>query len=90
MEDIYANPPIGIPYLGDACDDWDETYQRIDRLFVDISGWGRPEEDAMTIDQMREWLTKLYEEHGPLLAALESRAQFQGWVVVWAEGSTST
>jgi hypothetical protein len=89
-EDIYADPPLGIPFLGDACDEWDETYKRLDRLFVDISGYGSEAETALTIQQMQEWMTKLMEEHGPLMAAMDSHAQFQGWVVLWAAGSNDT
>ena len=90
VADIYANPPIGIPFLGDACDEWDETYKRLDRLFVDISGWGSDAEPALTLKQMQEWMVKLMEEHGPLMAAMDSHAQFQGWVVIWAAGSNDT
>ncbi|MDB4278180.1 hypothetical protein N9917_01120 [Deltaproteobacteria bacterium] len=90
LADIHTDPPNPIPFLGDACDDWDQTYQRIDRIFVDLSGRGTEAGDAMTHAQARQWLTNLFEEHGPLMVALDNHRESQGWVVVWAEGSAST
>jgi len=81
--DVHA-PGFSIPFLGDACDERDAKYQRVDRLFVDISGWGSEGEPALTQDQLMARLVELCEEHGPLYAALDCHGQFQGWVSVWA------
>jgi hypothetical protein len=84
-EVLNLTPPL--PYLASACGGYDQSWERVDRLLVAVSGLGAPQGDAMTIGQMREWLAKLHREHGPLRVALDEQGPTQGWLVVWAEGS---
>jgi hypothetical protein len=74
---------VGIPNLGDACEDIDKVAPRLDTLFVDISGWGSPNEPALTQEQFFARLLALVAEHGTVLAALSEVGQFQGYVAVW-------
>ncbi len=73
-----------IPHLGISCGDWDEEYERLDKLFVDSTGFGEEAEPALTVWEFLERLTELIAEHGDLYVALEDVGQFQAWVVVWA------
>lgn len=83
-EDVYA-PGFQIPMLGTAADDFDEDYEFIERLFVDISGWGSDDEPALSQDQLIAKLSEMVEEHGTLYVGLDSHAQFQGYVSVWKD-----
>ena len=81
---IEAGAPVtGVPFLGDACDDLDAIAERLDTLFVDISGWGAPNEPALTQEQFIARLHELADEHGTLMVALEECGQFQGFAGVW-------
>ena len=72
-----------IPFLGDACRDWDEGFERVATLFVDSSGFGSPGEPALTQDAFVQELDRLVKEHGELLVAVEEQGQFQCYVAVW-------
>jgi hypothetical protein len=82
-EEIDTYPPFPFPSVGDRSDDFDESYDRIDSLFVDSTGFGGPHEPALTSNQLKYRLQKLYDEHGPLLLAIESVGQFQVNIGVW-------
>jgi hypothetical protein len=71
------------PFVGNRCDDYDEKLERIDTLFIDISGFGSPSEPALTRAQLENKLSKLIEEHGEILVAGETIGQFQGYLAVW-------
>jgi hypothetical protein len=53
-------PPFPFPEVGDAADDYDESFTRIDTLFVDSSGWGSPGEPALTTEQFKDGQFQLY------------------------------
>lgn len=72
-----------IPYLGDACADFDTDYTRLETLFVDISGFGRDDEPALSLKQFKDKLETLIKENGAILVALEEVGQFQGYAAVW-------
>lgn len=76
----------GVPFLGDACDDLDAIAERVDTLFVDLSGFGSPSEPALTQGQFIGRLHELADDHGILMVALEEQGQFQGHVGVWKAG----
>jgi hypothetical protein len=76
-----------IPFLGDACDDVDAKYTRIDTLFCDSSGFGRSDEPALTHEQLKARLKLLLEAHGPLLLAISEQGQFQVYLAVWKAGA---
>ena len=80
-------PPFPFPELGDAVDDFDEEYERLDSLFCDHSGWGSPGEPALTPEQLRSKLFGLVDKHGVIYTAIESIGQFQLHLAVWKEKS---
>lgn len=55
-------------------------YELITELFVDSSGWGQPDELALTGNQFERELTNLLTEHGELYATLTGVGQFQVYV----------
>ena len=74
----------GIPNLGDACEDVDADHERVATLFCDTSGFGAPNEPALTQQQLFEKIDELIDEHGPVLMAIEEAGQFQAYVAVWS------
>ena len=85
-ESLASMPPFPFPYLGEGCDQWDELWPRKTTLFCDTSGFGSPDEPALTLGQLKSRLDSLAEK-GPFWAAFESMGQFQGHLVIWQEGS---
>jgi len=83
VEDIFEHRSKGFPYVGDNCEKFDEKHERIETLFVDISGFGAPGEPALTLNQLQRRLTELVKEHGKIYAALEETGQFQGYLAIW-------
>lgn len=79
-------PPFPVPHLGEACEDVDEDYTRLETLFVDSSGFGSDDEPALSMRQFKVRVQELFEEHGPLLLAIEEQGQFQLYVAVWSAG----
>ncbi len=79
-------PPFPVPHLGEACEDVDEDHERVETLFVDSSGFGADDEPALSMRQFKIRVHELFEEHGPLLLAIEEQGQFQVHVAVWAAG----
>ncbi len=78
-------PASGIPFFGDAGEDLDEQFTRVDTLFIDTSGWGQDDEPALSMSQLGDRLRQLAEEHGPLLLAMVEHGQFQGSLGVWQD-----
>lgn len=78
-------PPFPFPELGDAVEDFDDQYERLDSLFCDHSGWGSSGERALTVDQLKMELKRLLGEHGTLYLAIEEVGQFQLYLAVWKE-----
>lgn len=78
-------PPFPFPNIGDDCVEVDKQYERLDSLFVDKSGFGAPDEPALTIQQFCDKLTELLSENREtgLRLAIESEGQFQLYVGVW-------
>jgi hypothetical protein len=72
------------PYVGDACEDWDESWDRLDDLFVDSSGFGQEGESALTEARFKKELADMIREHKRVYAALREVGQFQVWVALWA------
>jgi len=71
-------------HIGDAADDVDKVRERIDTLFCDASGWGSPNEPALTQDQLFERLEEICKEHGKVDVAITEAGQFQLYLGVWA------
>ena len=71
----------GIKHIGDA--EVDVDLEDVDNRFVDSSGFGRPNERALTQEQFLSRLETLVQEHGPLAIAIVSEGQFQVYVRVW-------
>lgn len=84
-DQLEGMPPFPFPMLGDAAEDLDKEHERVDTLFVDISGHGRSWEPALTRDQLLSELRGLVNEHGPLFLAFESVGAFQAHLGVWKE-----
>ena len=77
-------PPFPFPHLGDDCVEVDKLYERVDTLFCDSSGYGRPGEDALTTYELVEHLSELLKENpNGILTAIEEQGQFQLYVAVW-------
>ena len=84
--EVLAWPPKSagdIPSIGDAESDYNARFTRIDTLFVDISGFGRDDEPALSFRQVPERMAELVAEHGPLLLGFVEFGQFQGYLGVW-------
>ena len=80
---IDSFPPFPFPHLGCECDKVDEDHERVATLFCDGSGFGSPTEPALTQEQLKDRLTRLLDEHGDLLLAIEEVGQFQLYLAVW-------
>jgi len=81
-------PPFPFPHIGYACEEVDETHERLDTLFVDSSGFGGEEEPALTLRAFKARLVALHREHGSLFLAIEEVGQFQVYVAIWkADGA---
>ena len=76
-------PPFPFPNIGDDSVEVDKRLERITSLFCDKSGFGAPDEPALTMNQLMSTLTELLEEHGPLRLAIEEEGQFQLYIGVW-------
>ena len=81
-EDLKA---LRIPMLGSACEDIDEQHERLETLFVDSSGFGRPGEAALTMEGFERAVEALHEEHGGLMLTIEEAGPFQVFIAVWKE-----
>lgn len=55
-------------------------YELVEELFVDSSGFGAPDELALTQDQFYKKLSELLTEHGELYATITGQGQFQVYV----------
>lgn len=64
-----------IPFLGDACEDFDEQMDRVDTLFVDTSGWGADDEPALSTRQFEARIDELVAEHDEAHARLMKAAR---------------
>jgi len=85
-EQLEGWPPFPLPHLGDACADIDGEEERVETLFVDSSGLGADDEPALSINQFKDQLKSLLEEHGPLKLAIEDQGQFQVYIAIWKCG----
>ena len=74
-------PPFPFPAMGDECDELD--LEPVASLFCDSSGFGHPDEAALTVEQLKERIHELFNEHGPLAIAIGEQGQFQLYVEVW-------
>ena len=70
-EDLKAIPPFPFPFIGDYVPD---GWRKVEDYFVDSSGFGRPGEPALTIEQFVKRLTV---GHG---YAITEAGQFQLYV----------
>ena len=88
LDELDKWPPFPFPHLGYACGEVDGTHKRLDTLFVDSSGYGSEGEAALTLGAFIARLTALYDEHGPLLLAVEEVGQFQVYIAIWKADGT--
>jgi hypothetical protein len=72
-----------IPNLGRYGSETPDGYEEIDRLFVDKSGFGAPDEPALTFHQFVGKVRTLAAEHGTVYLALVEEGQFQVYVGVY-------
>jgi len=82
VDSLFVYHAVKIPHLGYACND--VVADPIELLFCDTSGWGAPDEPALTAGQFEDRVRELLDEHGPLLLAVEEAGPFQAHVQVWA------
>lgn len=76
-------PPFPFPFLGDyEPPGWEQTDER---WFVDMSGFGRDYEPALSVDRFREQLRVYIQEHPGYGFALVEVGQFQGYVASFRE-----
>lgn len=83
-EQIDSMPPFPFPSVGDAADDFDDQYDRIESLFCDSTGFDNVG-PALSVDGLKRRLRKLLNEHGDILCAIEEVGQFQLCLGVWKE-----
>ena len=77
-------PPFPFPNLGDDEVEVDKRYEKVDILFCDKSGFGAPDEAALTLDQLIDRLRELLRENeGGLRLAIVEEGQFQLYIGVW-------
>ena len=84
VETLNTWPPApGIPYLGpERVAALDEKYERVDRLFVDRTGFD-DEGPALSTAQFRGKLRELAAQHGTILVGVANSGQFQCYCNVW-------
>jgi hypothetical protein len=82
-EQLAAMPPFPFPSVGDRSHDYDKQYERLASLFCDL-GWGGVG-PALSAAGIVRRLGELFDEHGPLLLAVEEEGQFQCYVGAWKE-----
>ncbi len=63
--------------------DLPDEYEEVDTLFCDSSGFGSPNEPALTKDQAEQAVDDLIEQHGTLYAGLTGIGQFQVYVTLY-------
>lgn len=73
----------GFPNLGDFADDVDGTFERLDTLFCDSSGWGSASDPALTQEQLEKTVGELLDIHEELLFGIVEVGQFQLHLGVW-------
>ena len=73
----------GLPNLGDYADELDDKHTRIETLFCDSSGFGRPGEASLTQEQLNRRVQELLIENGDLLFGIVEVGQFQLYLGVW-------
>ena len=81
VDRLFKLHEIQLPHLGYAVEDVEA--EELDVLFCDMSGWGRPDEPALTQAGFERRVTELLQEHGPLQLAVGEAGQFQAYVHVW-------
>ena len=72
-EEIEGMPPYPFPSLGDIPDGWDE----VESYFVDKTGEGKAWETALTVNQFRAELLRLFSEHPDLGYAITEEGPLQ-------------
>jgi hypothetical protein len=75
--------PLPFPSIGDADEDFDKIFKRIDTLFCDSSGFGASNEPALTREQLHVKLADIIKEHGSIYVAITETGQFQLYLGVW-------
>jgi len=73
----------GFPNLGDYADEIDDEHERVETLFCDSSGFGSPNEPALTQEQLDGKVKELLGEHDELLFGIVEVGQFQLHLGVW-------
>ena len=79
-EDVYETESFPFPVLGEH---EPKGWERIDELFCDASGWGAPDEPALTQEQLRAKIVDLIAEHGRVGFGITTVGQFQLYVGVY-------
>lgn len=81
VDRLFVEHSLSIPALGDSTDDVEA--EELEVLFCDTSGWGAPNEPALTLAQFEAKVRALVEEHGPIMLGVGETGQFQAYVHVW-------
>jgi hypothetical protein len=77
----------GFPNLGDFADDVDGTFERLDTLFCDSSGFGSPSDPALNHEQLERTVGELLDIHEELLFGIVEVGQFQLHLGIWKSHS---
>ena len=75
-------PPFTFPNIGSYTP---KGWKERERLFVDKTGFGSEHETALTVNQFKEKLLKLYDEDSSLGYAIIEEGQFQVYIGVFEE-----
>ncbi len=82
IEEIDKFPPFPFPHLGYDCEKVDKKRERVTTLFCDATGldFHGP---ALSVDQLKNKLKELIQEHGVIYAAIEEVGQSQLHLAIW-------
>jgi hypothetical protein len=85
LSQLEKMPPFPFPDVGSLSKDYDRQYTRVGSLFASMGDWGPGPGGALSASGLKSHIEELFEEHGPLLLAIEEVGQFQCYIGVWKE-----
>lgn len=83
LDEVFNQNVLPFPSIGDADEDFDKVFKRIDTLFCDSSGFGASNEPALTREQLHVKLGEIINSHGSIYVAIIGTGQFQLYLGVW-------
>ncbi|KPJ96729.1 MAG: hypothetical protein AMS18_00275 [Gemmatimonas sp. SG8_17] len=84
LEAYELEPPFPIPFIGNAVKEYGLPYEDVETFFVDSSGFGRPGEPALTINEFIDRANYLiFDSDEPVYWAITEAGQFQVYITAY-------